>query len=124
MSREIKALPFTNIKAASEGRTRAGIASVFGNIDDVNDRVMPGAFARTIAGGAKRARFLWNHSYQHPPVATITDLQELSRAELPQEVLEKAPDATGGLLVKREYYDTELSNWILQAVDAGDINEM
>lgn len=124
MDREIKALPFTNIKAQSSGRIRAGIASVFGNIDEIGDRVMPGAFQRTIDGGAKRARFLWNHSYQHPPVATITELRELSRAELPQEVLDKAPDATGGLLVKRDYYDTDLSNWILQAIDAGDINEM
>src|SRR5262249_43486080 len=113
------------IKAQSSGRIRAGIASVFGNVDDVNDRVMPGAFQQTIAGGAKRARFLWNHSYQHPPVATITELRELSRNELPQEVLDKAPDATGGLLVKREYFqNVELSDWLLQAIDAGDINEM
>jgi HK97 family phage prohead protease len=122
--RELKALPFTNIKAHSAGRIRGGVAAVFGNVDAIKDRVMPGAFARTIAGGAKRARFLWNHSYQHPPVAAIKELRELSREELPDEVLEKAPEATGGLLVKREYFKADLSNWILEGIDAGAIDEM
>jgi HK97 family phage prohead protease len=123
--REIKSLDFTNIKAAAKGRERSGIAAVFGNIDAVGDRIMPGAFARTIAGGAKRARFLWNHSYQHPPVASIKELRELTRDELPPEVLEKAPEATGGLLVRREYYKgVDLADWLLAAIDNEDINEM
>lgn len=122
--RDFKSLPFTNLKAEAKGRIRAGIAAVFGNIDAAGDRIMPGAFAKTLAEGAKRCKFLWNHSYQHPPIASIIELRELSRNELPGEVLEKAPDATGGLLVKREYYDVDLANWILQAVDSGDINEM
>jgi HK97 family phage prohead protease len=122
--RDYKSLPFTNLKSESTGRIRGGIAAVFGNVDEVGDRVMPGAFAKTLAEGAKRCKHLWNHSYQHPPIASIVELRELSRAELPAEVLQKSPDATGGLLVKREYYDVELANWILQAIDAGDINEM
>jgi HK97 family phage prohead protease len=124
MEREFKSLPFTNLKAESSGRIRAGIAAVFGNVDAVGDRVMPGAFSKTISEGAKRCKHLWNHSYQHPPIASIKELRELSRNELPAEVLEKSPEATGGLLVKREYYDADLANWILQAIDAGDINEM
>ena len=124
MEREFKSLPFTTIKAESSGRMRTGIAAVFGNIDAVGDRIVPGAFQRTIDGGAKRARFLWNHSYQHPPIASIKELREIGRDELPPEVLAKAPEATGGLLVKREYFDTDLSNWVLAAIDAGDVNEM
>lgn len=124
MSREFKALPFTNLKSEASGRVRTGIAAVFGNIDSYGDRVMPGAFAKTIAEGARRCRHLWNHSYEHPPTASIVELREVSRGELPPEVLAKSPDATGGLVVKREYYDTELSNWILAAIDKGDINEM
>ncbi len=124
MERDYKSLPFTNLKAEASGRIRAGIAAVFGNVDAIGDRVMPGAFAKTLSEGAKRCKHLWNHSYQHPPIASIVELRELTRAELPTEVLEKSPDATGGLLVKREYYDVDLANWILQAIDAGDINEM
>lgn len=122
--RDYKSIPFTNIKAAAKGRERSGIAAVFGNVDAVGDRMMPGAFVRTIEGGAKRARFLWNHSYQHPPTASIKELREVGRDELPPEVLAKAPEATGGLLVKREYFNNELSNWILEAIDADEINEM
>lgn len=124
MERDYKSLPFTNLKSESSGRIRGGIAAVFGNVDAVGDRVMPGAFAKTLAEGAKRCKHLWNHSYQHPPIASIVELRELSRADLPPEVLAKSPDATGGLLVKREYYDVDLANWILKAIDAGDINEM
>jgi HK97 family phage prohead protease len=124
MSREFKALPFTNLKAQSSGRVRVGIASVFGNIDEINDRVMPGAFEKTIAEGARRARFLWMHSYQHPPTAAIKELRELTRDELPPEVVEKAPEATGGLLVARDYFKNDLADWILQAIDAGEIDEM
>ncbi len=124
MERDYKSLPFTNLKSEASGRVRAGIAAVFGNVDAIGDRVMPGAFAKTLSEGAKRCKHLWNHSYQHPPVASIIELKELSRAELPPEVLEKSPEATGGLLVKREYYDVDLANWILKAIDAGDINEM
>lgn len=122
--RDFKSLPFTNLKSEASGRIRGGIAAVFGNVDAIGDRVMPGAFAKTLAEGAKRCKHLWNHSYQHPPVASIVELRELSRNELPAEVLAKSPDATGGLLVKREYYDVDLANWILKAIDAGDINEM
>lgn len=125
MERDYKSLPFTNIKAESSGRTRAGIASVFGNVDAIGDRVMPGAFAKTIAEGAKRCKHLWNHSYQHPPIATIVELRELSRAELPPEVLQKSPEATGGLLVRRDYYKgIDLADWVLAAIDANDVNEM
>lgn len=124
LDRQFKSLPFINLKREAKGRSRVGIASVFGNIDAAGERVMPGAFAKTISEGATRARHLWNHSWQHPPTASIEELREVSREELPEEVLEKAPSATGGLLVRRKYYDTELSNWILQAIDAGDVNEM
>lgn len=124
MERDYKSLPFTNLKAEASGRIRAGIAAVSGNIDAVGDRIVLGAFSKTLSEGAKRCKHLWNHSYQHPPIASIVELRELSRNELPAEVLQKAPEATGGLLVKREYYDVELANWILQAIDAGDINEM
>lgn len=125
MSREFKALHFSNIKAKASGRIRVGVAAVFGNVDDINDRIMPGAFAKTIAEGAPRCKHLWNHSWQHPPIASIKELRELSRGELPAEVLAKAPDATGGLLVAREYFkNNDLSGWVLEAIDAGEINEM
>ena len=125
---QIKHLPFTAIKAdGGDSRTVKGICAVIGNVDSQNDRILPGAFAATIQNEfatQKRVRHLWNHSFQNPPIASITELKEIGRDELPPEVLAKAPDALGGLMVARRYYDAELSNWILEAIKAGDITEM
>lgn len=98
---------------------------MFGNIDSVGDRILPGAFSKTILEGQKRVKHLWQHDFSTPPIATITELKEVSRDDLPQEVLSYAPEATGGLMVAREYYkDNPLADWVLQAIDKGDITEM
>lgn len=124
MNRQVKSIPYFEIKDGKQGRTRKGIAAVFGNIDSYGDRIMPGAFSKTIAEGRSRVKHLWNHSFAHPPIAAIKELREVGRDELPAAVLEYAPEATGGLFVAREYYKTDLADWVLQAIDTGDINEM
>lgn len=121
MNRESKLLPYFPIKSATNsGRVRTGITAVFGNIDSGGDRMHPGSFRKTIAEGQTRFKHLWNHEFHRPPTAKILELTELSRNDLPAEVLAYAPDATGGLMVKREYYTDEFSNMILERVDAGD----
>lgn len=123
--REYKAIISTNIKAESNGRVRTGIAAVFGNVDAVGDRLMPGSFTRTINNNAKRVKHLWNHRADMMPVANILELREVSKKELPDSILEAAPDATGGLLVKREYFKSSRdADQLLEAIDAGAINEM
>jgi phage head maturation protease len=127
MSREFKQLQFTNIKAEAEGRIRVGIAAVHGNVDSWGDRSHFGSFAKTIAEGMKRVRHLWMHNSSQPPIASIIKLEEVGRDELPSEVLAKAPDATGGLKVWREYYPKDInpiSEVVLYGIDKGDINEM
>lgn len=124
MSKQLKKLPFFNIKSESEGRTRAGIAAVFGNIDDGADITHKGAFAKTLNEGRQRFKHLWNHDSNLPPIATIVAVKEVGREELPPEVLEYAPDATGGLYVKRDYYKNEFASWVLEAIDRGDVDEM
>lgn len=125
MSKEFKHLQFLNIKAKDDNpRTKTGIAAVFGNVDSWGDRIHAGAFTKTIQEGQKRVRHLWNHNSSNPPIATILELREVSRDELPDEVIAKAPEATGGLLVKREYYDSPFSNWVLEAIEKEDVNEM
>lgn len=124
MNRQFKSLPYFEVKAESTGRVRKGICAVFGNVDSWGDRIMPGAFAKTIMEGRARVKHLWNHDFSTPPIASITELKEVGRDELPEAVLEYAPEATGGLMVAREYYDTELSNWVFEAVTKGDVSEM
>lgn len=112
------------MKAADEGRVRKGICAVFGNVDAWGDRIINGAFAKTISEGRDRVKHLWNHSFSEVPIAKITELKEVGREDLPAEILEFAPDATGGLLVAREYLNSEKANSVLEALDAGVITEM
>lgn len=125
MPKEFKHVTFTNIKAEETNpRIKTGICAVFGNVDSWGDRIHAGAFKKTLSENLQRVRHLWNHDSHQPPIASILEIREVSREELPSKVLAKAPEATGGLLVKREYYDNEFANWILEAIEKGDINEM
>src|SRR5688500_16147771 len=89
-------------KVESTGREQKRICAVFGNVDSWGDRIIPGAFAKTIQEGRSRVKHLWNHDFSNPPIASITELKEVGRDELPQAVLDYAPEATGGLMVGRE----------------------
>ena len=53
----------------------------------------------------------------NPPIASIKEIREVGREELPDTVLKHAPEATGGVSVTREYYKgIDLADWVL----AGD----
>lgn len=119
---EFKAAPaFTT---GIEGRVVRGVFAVHGNVDEGGDRSHPGSFLSVAKGGRLRARFVWQHRTDEPPVAAIREIRELSRAELPASVLAFAPDATGGVEVAREYLDTPRGNEILIGIKAGAIEEM
>ena len=105
-------------------RTVKGFASVFGNVDDGGDIVHPGAFTKTLNEGMSRLRFLWQHDTEAPPTAAIKSAREVKRDELPTEVKSKYPQATGGLLVEREYLSTPRAEEILAGYKAGIAFEM
>lgn len=105
-------------------RTVKGFASVFGNVDDGGDITHPRAFAKTLDEGSARLRFLWQHDTEAPPTAAIKSAREVKRDDLPAEVKSKYPQATGGLLVEREYLDTPRGNEILAGYKAGISLEM
>jgi len=107
-----------------EGRTVTGIASVFGNVDDGLDRIWKGAFKKTLAENSGRVRHLWQHDYMQPPTAKVVELKEIGKRELPDWIREKFPDATGGLLVKRDYLPTPRGDEILAGITSGAIAEM
>lgn len=112
-----------------EGRTVTGIFCVHGNIDDgdgwsTRDRSHPGLFGDFTVDGRRRAVFLWQHNSMEPPTATIDDLFEVSRADLPPPVLKYAPDASGGTAVKRTYLETERANAVFAALSNGALSEM
>lgn len=118
---EIKA--FTSRPENIEGRTVTGLASIFGNIDSYGDIVHPGAFRKTIQENSRRIRYLWMHDSMVPPIAVIKDLKEVGKKDVPQWVKDEHPEVTGGLMVTREYLETERASEILTAIKAGALNE-
>lgn len=75
--------------------------SVMGNVDFGDDIIVNGAYAKTIAdrGVTGKIRVLDNHNSRstEDAIARIIDIREVSRKELPAELLLKYPDATGAL---------------------------
>lgn len=122
MQKEYKTLP--SYTKDVDGRTVAGLAAVFGNIDSGGDRIIKGAFKKTIGEGIGRVKHLWMHDPWNPPTAVIKELKEVGTRDLPDVVKETYPEATGGLLVVREYLDTPRGNEILEGIKSGAISEM
>lgn len=110
----------TTKEIQDDGRTVIGIPAVFGNIDEGGDRIFSGAFKKTIKERFKKGeiKFLWRHDIWEPPVATVKAVQEIKRDELPESIQTSYPEATGGLLVTREYLDTLRGNEILTGIKA------
>lgn len=111
-------------KAVADERTVEGICAVHGNVDDGADRSFPGAFQKTITEGRNRAKHLWNHSFSNPPTAAILDLKEVGRDDLPKDIFDYAPEATGGLFVRRRYLKTQRGDEILEGIINEAITEM
>lgn len=107
------------------GRKVTGIFSVLGNIDDYNDRIWPGAFAKTLLESTPRVKFLWGHDLRSPSIAKILNVREVGFDALPDVVKQIAPDAIGGMEVTREYLEgVELADWVLKTYEADIEGEM
>jgi HK97 family phage prohead protease len=120
---EVKQLPQFQTKEVN-GRTVTGIFAVHGNVDDGGDRSLAGSFDNIKVKGRDRVRFLWQHNSSEPPVATVDDIHEVGRKDLPPAVLAYAPEAMGGVEITRTYLDTPRGNEILAGIKAGAIDEM
>ena len=122
---EYKQLPYFVKEIDAKNRTVTGIFAVNGNVDDGGDMSVNGAFKARLDKGRSRVRFLWMHNSYNPPIASIKEIGEVERDELPEKVLDWAPEATGGAYVTRKYYeDVPLADWVFKAIQEGDINEM
>jgi hypothetical protein len=122
MTLQYKALPAFTL--GIDGRTVTGVFAVHGNVDSGGDRGNPGMFGDGMVNGRMRAKFLWQHDCDDPPIATIDRLFEIAAADLPPAVRLYAPDATGGTGVQRTYLDTEEANAVFAGIVAGAITEM
>ena len=122
---EYKSLPSVVKSVDLETRSIVGVFAVHGNIDSYADISHPGSFRKTIAERGDRIKFLWNHDFLGgPPIAKVLGIREIGRDELPDQVLQRAPNATGGVEVTRQYLKTGRAAEVFEAVADGASDEM
>lgn len=91
-----KKYPVASLKAASEGEgVVEAIVSVFGNVDNVGDRVMPGAFATTLRD--------WSDANAKGRYLPFTDTHDWTRAGRIGKVID-AKETDEGLWVKAQLF--------------------
>jgi len=88
-------------KAEEQGVIEA-VFAVFGNVDSGNDVLHPGAFSKTFAEQGQKVKVLDNHQTDSlmRAIGKVLLLKEVRRDELPAELLEKQPDASGGAFAR------------------------
>jgi hypothetical protein len=95
---ERKTFPAFVTKADDEQGIIEAVFAVFGNVDEGDDVVHPGAFAKTFMERGQKVRVLDNHRADSimRVIGKPLVLAEVGREQLPPQILEKAPEATGG----------------------------
>ncbi len=101
---ERKALP-TEFKVSNDGRTVEGYASTFGNVDQVGDIVVAGAYKRTLNNNMGRIKVLRDH--EHPIGMPV-----------------KAFEDSKGLYTESRISDTQLGNETLTLLRDGVLDRM
>ena len=94
----------TKVLDAEQGIVRSLVA-ITGNIDDGNDRIVSGAFTKTLRERGSRLRVLDGHNTDS--VLSIVGkpimVQEIGRDALPPEVLAEYPEASGALQADTQF---------------------
>jgi HK97 family phage prohead protease len=119
--REFKSSP-SFIKAV-EDRIVTQVFSVTGVLDMYRDRVMKGAFKKTLAERRDQIRVLWQHNFRDPPIGVLISAEEIGKEDLPDEVREKYPEATGALEAVVEYLETQRGDEALVGIEKKAIRE-
>lgn len=102
------------------------IVAVMGNTDLGDDVIHPGAFTKTITESKGKIRVLDQHRADSVMrvVGKPLEMRELTRAELPPELLAQYPSATGGLYAKTQYLmDTPEGEGVFNRIVSGAIDE-
>ncbi len=108
MTKETKRFPGYVMKADEDTGIVEAYVSVMGIIDEdiPPDMIENGSYTKTIQergpAGANRIRVLHQHRWDEV-VGKPVELVEHSRDQLPAELLEKYPNATGGLFTKTQF---------------------
>ena len=107
-AKETKTFPGYVLKADEDSGIVDAYVSIMGIIDDDRppDLIEQGAFAKTIQergpAGLNKIRVLWQHSWSQV-IGLPLVITEHDRSKLPKEVLDRYPEATGGLFTQTQF---------------------
>lgn len=124
--REHKSLPFFVTKVDEALGQVDAIVSVMGVIDYGNDVIHNGAYTKTITERKGSIRVLDQHNTDSISrvLGRPLNMREVGRNELPKEVTDKYPMATGGLEVSIQFnMKTQKGQEAFFSIQAGDVNE-
>ncbi len=104
--KEHKSIRPYQLKVDEEKGIVEEIVAVMGNVDEGDDVIHNGAFAKTIQERIGKIRVLDQHNTDSIMriVGKPLEMRELGKAELPLELLAEYPEATGGLYAKTQYF--------------------
>ena len=123
---EHKAFPVTVTDINETEGLVTAIVSVFGIIDDGDDIIHPGSFIKTLAERGNRIRVLNSHNARDilNVIGKQEGIREITREELPANILAKYPNATGGLeTITRYMLDDPTSSAVFKRIKGGFVDE-
>jgi phage head maturation protease len=102
---ERKIFPSFAVKVDTDRGVIEHIFAVLGNVDEGSDRLHLGSFAKTIAERGRKVRVLDHHNTDSimRAIGKPLAMRELSRSELPPDLLMMYPTATGGVLAETQF---------------------
>jgi HK97 family phage prohead protease len=112
-------------KAEEQGIVEA-IVAVMGNVDEGGDVIHPGSFAKTIAERLGKIKVLDAHRTDSTArvIGKPLEARELVRSELPDELLQRHPEACGGLWTRTQFLiDTPEGEGAFKRIKAGVLDE-
>ena len=122
-----KKSPSFILKAEPEGIVEA-IVNVYGIVDDVGDRILNDAFAKTLKENFEQQKIKVLNHHRGGDVLNVLgkclDIREVARKDLPSSITKAYPDATGGLWTKTQFnLDTDNGRDAFALIAAGDVTE-
>lgn len=123
---ERKTFPAVVTKTDADQGIVSAVFAVFGNIDEGNDVVHPGAFAKTFAERGQKVLVLDQHQTDSimRALGKPVSLRELERDDLPDEMKAQHPNAVGGAEAEIQFLmDTPEGKGAFIRLKAGAVSE-
>jgi HK97 family phage prohead protease len=127
MSMEHKNFPAIAIKILDEDEGIVEhVVTVFGVLDLGNDISHPGAFTKTLRERGQKIRVLDSHKADSVMnvLGKPLEIREIGRHELPSDVINEYPEATGGVLARTQFFlDTPEGKGAFTRIKHGGVDE-